>query len=453
MLEEGDPAVVPRARVRERRASDRRAGDRPRPSSSAKELAEDRRHRQEHGGEDPRASRDGQGGEARRPPRRSTLRASSRSCASRALARRRSSGCAPSSACSRSTISGAFWPTTQLRELKGFGPKSEEKLRSRSRTARRAGLDRAHPHRGGAAARRTHRRAACSRCPASPTRRTADRCAGSRRRSATSTSSWRRRRPTPVMEALVSMKRRRSRARPRRRQDERGHPPRNADRSARRRGRTSSARRASTSRARRATTSSSASARWRAAGRSTSTRSPSSTAARSSRARPRSRSTRRSVSRGSRRCCGRTRARSRPRRTGAFRDRSATIIGDFHVHTSVSGDGQSSLEEVVDGREGPRLSRPGDHRPRGGHAVRRRARGAPRAAREDPRAPGRARRFAAPAPRRRAEHRAERRARLRRRIPERFRLVPRVGPRPLRPRSSSADRARRHSDARPGRFG
>ena len=106
------------------------------------------------------------------------------------------------------------------------------------------------------------------------------------------------------------------------------------------------------------------------------------------------------------------------------------------------------LEEVVAAAKarGYRVAR--HHRPRRGHALRRRPRGAPRAAREDPRAASRARRLAAAPPRRRAEHRAERRARLRPRVPRRLRLLPRLGARPLRARSGGADEARRRRRCR-----
>ena len=56
---------------------------------------------------------------------------------------------------------------------------------------------------------------------------------------------------------------------------------------------------------------------------------------------------RRSGCRSSRRCCARTRARSRPPRPARCRGRSAPLCGDFHLHTTVSGDGRSSLEEMV----------------------------------------------------------------------------------------------------------
>ena len=51
--------------------------------------------------------------------------------------------------------------------------------------------------------------------------------------------------------------------------------------------------------------------------------------------------------RGSRPCCAKMRAKSTPPKPARFPSRSARLIGDFHVHTSVSGDGRSSLEEVV----------------------------------------------------------------------------------------------------------
>ena len=71
---------------------------------------------------------EGEGREAGGAPRRST-RAAWWSCSgSRASARRRSSGCAPSWACSRSTICGGCSASSKLRALSGFGQKSEEKL-------------------------------------------------------------------------------------------------------------------------------------------------------------------------------------------------------------------------------------------------------------------------------------------------------------------------------------
>ena len=129
------------------------------------------------------------------------------------------------------------------------------------------------------------------------------------------------------------------------------------------------------------------------------------------------RSTPRSACPSSRPCCARTPARSRPPRTARCRARSAPLIGDFHVHTTVSGDGALAARGGRRGGARARLPRARDHRSRRGHALRRRPRGAARAARADPRAAGRARRLAHAAARRRAQHRPERRARLRPRVP------------------------------------
>ena len=103
--------------------------------------------------------------------------------------------------------------------------------------------------------------------------------------------------------------------------------------------------------------------------------------------------------------------------SGALPRPLGDVIGDFHVHTSLSGDGRSTLEEVVAAARarGCRVLAITDHAE--GTRVGRRARGAARAARADPRAAGRARRLARAPARRRAEHRAERRARLRRGVP------------------------------------
>ena len=102
----------------------------------------------------------------------------------------------------------------------------------------------------------------------------------------------------------------------------------------------------------------------------------------------------------------RGRGRDRGRRARrASRSRSADVIGDFHVHTTVSGDGALDARGGGRRRERARLPRARDHRPRRGHALGRRPRGAPRAARGAPRAAGRARRLAHAPPRRRAQHR------------------------------------------------
>ena len=190
------------------------------------------------------------------------------------------------------------------------------------------------------------------------------------------------------------------------------------------------------------------------AGRSTSTRSPRSRAARSSRARPRSRSTRRSACPGSRRCCARTAARSRPPRAGALprphrrRDRRLPRAHD----ASRATDARRSRTSVAAAKaRGYRVLAITDHAEGTLSGVGREA--LARAAREDPRDPERARRLAAASARRRAQHRARRRARLRRRVPARLRLVPGVGPRPLRARPRRADPAHRDGDARIPRCG
>ena len=98
------------------------------------------------------------------------------------------SGCAPSWACSRSTICARVLAEHKLRALSGFGQKSEEKLAAGAGAPRGAGADGAHAHLGGAAAGRAHRGAHAARSRASPTPRPAARCAASPRPSATSTS-------------------------------------------------------------------------------------------------------------------------------------------------------------------------------------------------------------------------------------------------------------------------
>ena len=67
------------------------------------------------------------------------------------------------------------------------------------------------------------------------------------------------------------------------------------------------------------------------------------------------------AARGRRRDRGRREAARCPRPIG-------DVIGDFHVHTSVSGDGRSTLEEVVAAAQRARLPRARDHRSRRGHA-------------------------------------------------------------------------------------
>ena len=128
LLDEARPAVVPRARLRERGAGDRRAGDRSRPA-----------HR--------RRARSRSRASARAPPTRSascsrragwrssrTLRGKHPRERGRAAAHPGpraeggAGGCAPSSACSRSTTCAARSPSTGCAGSRGFGAKSEEKL-------------------------------------------------------------------------------------------------------------------------------------------------------------------------------------------------------------------------------------------------------------------------------------------------------------------------------------
>ena len=75
-------------------------------------------------------------------------------------------------------------------------------------------------------------------------------------------------------------------------------------------------------------------------------------------ARRRRRSTARSGSRSSRRRCARTGARSSwPRRASCPpRSGSQDVRGDLHVHTTLSGDGRSPLEEVVAARRRARAT-------------------------------------------------------------------------------------------------
>ena len=239
-------------------------------------------------------------------------------------------------------------PSTRCAALAGFGAKSEEKLAQRAGAARRAGLR--------STARRSRSRcrsprassSACSRCRASRT----PSCCGSLRRFCETVGDVdivvAASEPGPVMEAFVVDERRRARARARRVEDQRRHAI-----AARRwicawwpthqlgaallyftgsKGHNIKLRQRALARG----LTLNEYALSRARGR-----------ARASRARRRSRSTRRSACPGSRRCCARTRARSRPPSTGALPRPIGDVIGDFHVHTSLSGDGRSTLEEVV----------------------------------------------------------------------------------------------------------
>ena len=401
----GRPAVVPRARLRERGAGDRRAGHRPRRAHGEGAPA-DPGHRQEHRRQDPRAARD------RPVAKLEALRAKH-----------------PPS-------------VVALLRIQGLGPKALRKLRASSASASiddlRARARRAPRARAARASARSPRRSSRARSRASTrrarstARRSRSRCRSRRasssalrevpgvthavvlrlaapllaRRSATSTSWWRRATPGPVMEALRRDERRRPRARARRVEDQRRHPPRHADRPARRRA-APARRRAALLHRLEGPQHQAAPARARArldAERVRALRARGRRA--SSRARPRSRSTRRSGCRGSRRCCARTRARSRRPSRARCRGRSAPSIGDFHVHTTRLG--RRPLDARGGGRGGARarLPRARDHRPRRGHALGRRPRGAARAARASIRAlQAAARRLARAAARRRAQHR------------------------------------------------
>ena len=205
--------------------------------------------------------------------------------------------CAASSASSRSTTCARRSPSTSVRGLAGFGAKSEEKLAARARAARRAGLRSSRTPISVALPLATRIVERMLEVPGVVARRrTAARCAASRRRSATSTSSSPRAIPAPVMEALVSMQRRRARARPRRVEDQRRHAPRHAGRSARRR-RAPARRRAALLHGLEGPQHQAPPARARARAHAERVRAlRESRAAASSRARPRSRSTRRSAS-------------------------------------------------------------------------------------------------------------------------------------------------------------
>ena len=162
----GGPAVLPRARVRERRASHRGAGDRPR-QAHGKELQKIEGIGKSTADEDPRAARDGQGREARGAARRSTRRASSRSCASRGSGPRR---------CNRLRAELGVQSIDDLRAcarrargcaaLKGFGAEVGGEARAVAGAARRARVARSHADLGRAAARRSASSRDCSRCPA-----------------------------------------------------------------------------------------------------------------------------------------------------------------------------------------------------------------------------------------------------------------------------------------------
>ena len=139
MLDEGDPQSF-RVRAYESAAQAISAQATDLGELTAQGAAADRGHRQEHRGEDPRAAREREGREARGAPRRSTRRASSRCCASRGSGRRRSSGCAPSWACSRSTICGAALADAPAAGAQGVRRRSRRRSwPRRSRGSRRRG--------------------------------------------------------------------------------------------------------------------------------------------------------------------------------------------------------------------------------------------------------------------------------------------------------------------------
>jgi DNA polymerase (family 10) len=93
------------------------------------------------------------------------------------------------------------------------------------------------------------------------------------------------------------------------------------------------------------------------------------------------------------------------------------LIGDFHVHTAVSGDGQSSIEDVIAAAKarGLRVLAITDHAEGTRSGVGREALLEQRARIRQLQQP---RRFAEAASRGRAEHRTRRRARLRPRVPQ-----------------------------------
>ena len=261
----GRPAVVPRARLRERRARDRRAGHRPR-HADRQGAAEDRGHRQEHRRQDPRAARDRQGGEARGAARRSTRASVVALLRIQGLGPEGGArGCAPSSASQSIDDLRAALAEHKLRELEGL----RREVRGEARRRRWRGSTRRAP----STARRSRWRCRWRRASSRALREVpgvthASYCGSLRRFSET----------IGDVDIVVAAARRRAgdggagrddlrrpRAGARRGQDQRRHPPRHAGRRARRRRRTSSAPRCSTSPARRATTSSCASARWPAA--------------------------------------------------------------------------------------------------------------------------------------------------------------------------------------------
>ena len=443
MLDEGDPQSF-RVRAYESAAQAIAAQATDLGELTAKELQKIEGIGKSTAGEDPRAPRDREGREARGAARRSTrasVVALLRDPGPRAEGGDASS--APSSASQSIDDLRKALAEHKVRGAQGLRPEVGGQARAVARAARRARVDRSHAHLGRAAARRAGSWRACCEVPGVTH---ASYCGSLRRFSET------------IGDVDVVVAARRSRAgdggarrddrgragaRPRRGEDERRHPSRDADRSPRRRRRTSSARRRLYFTGLEGAQHQAAPARARAgldAQRVRALRDRGGQA--SSPARPRSRSTRRSACRGSRRCCARTAARSRRPRGARCRGRSAPVIGDFHVHTSVSGDGRSSLEEVVAAAKarGYRVLAITDHAEGTLSGVGREALLEQRA--KIARAASRARRLADAPARRGAEHRAERRARLRSRVPARLRLVPRLGARPLRARSRRADEAR-----------
>ena len=138
------PTRAPRSRSRRRRSDLGKL--------TVAGAAEDRGRRQEHRREDPRADRDRQGREARGAAREAPARAWWRCCASRASARRRSSGCAPSWASQSIDDLRRVLAEHKLRDLKGFGAEVRGEAGPVAGAPRAAGVDRAHADLGGAAA-------------------------------------------------------------------------------------------------------------------------------------------------------------------------------------------------------------------------------------------------------------------------------------------------------------
>ena len=380
--------------------------------------------------------------EARGAARRSTRRAWWRSCASRASGRRRVKRLRAELGVQSIDDLRQALAEHKLRDAQGLRAEVRGEAGRVAGAPRRAGADRADADLGGAARWPTR---IVARLLEVPGVTHASYCGSLRRFSETIGD-------VDVVVAASDAgagdggarldERRRARARPRRGEDQRRHPPR-ARRSICASWRpTSSAPRASTSRARRATTSSCASARSPAAGRSTSTRSPRSRAARSIAS-----ETEEQIYAALglpwippvlREDAGEIEAAEKGALPAPDRRRHRRLP---RAHVAVRATGSSSLEEVVAAAKarGYRVLAITDHAEGTLSGVGREALLEQRAKIRALQA--RARRLAAPPPRRRAEHRPARGARLRRRVPARLRLVPRLGARPLRARSRRADRS------------